>query len=88
VTLYELVAGRAAFREYAGESAATMIVRLLTAQVRPIVSADVPLEMSDLIGWGMTPDPAGRPPGPAWFAEELARIERKQGWPRARMITG
>ncbi len=43
-TLYELVAGRAAFREYAGESPATVIVRVLSNPVRPITTPGVPLE--------------------------------------------
>lgn len=85
-TLYELVAGRAAFRAYVGESPATVIVRLLTSQALPIVSPAVPLEMSDLLTWSLTADPANRPPAPAWIAEELGRIERRQSWPRTRMI--
>lgn len=86
-TLYELVAGRAAFRAYVGESPASVIVRVLSGQVKPIVAPDVPLEMSDLLTWAMAPDPSARPPSPAWLAEELGRIERRQGWPRTRMIT-
>ena len=86
-TLYELVAGRAAFRAYVGESPASVIVRVLSGQVKPIVAPDVPLEMSDLLTWAMAPDPAARPPSPAWVAEELGRIERRQGWPRTRMIS-
>jgi serine/threonine protein kinase len=85
-TLYELVAGRAAFRAYAGESAATVIVRVLTNPVRPIVGPDVPLELSDLLTWAMSGDPAKRPPNPAWIAEELGRIEQREGWPRTKMI--
>jgi serine/threonine protein kinase len=87
-TLYELVAGRAAFRAYVGESPASVIVRVLTSPVLPIVSPGVPLEMSDLLTWSLASDPAQRPPAPAWIAEELGRIERRQGWPRTRMIVG
>jgi hypothetical protein len=65
-----------------------VIVRLLTNPVMPIVSTNVPLEMSDLLTWSLTPDPANRPPSPAWIAEELGRIERRQGWPRTRMVVG
>lgn len=85
-TLYELIAGRAAFRAYAGESAATVVVRLLSNPVPPIVAPEVPLELSDLLTWALNPDPAQRPPGPAWLAEELARIEQHQGWPRTRSL--
>ena len=85
-TLYELAAGRSAFREYAGESPAAIIVRVLSGTVRPIVEPSIPLAMSDLLTWAMSGDPARRPPSPAWVAEELGRIEVAQGWPRTRMI--
>jgi serine/threonine protein kinase len=87
-TLYELVAGRAAFRAYVGESPARAIVRVLSSPVMPIFAPEVPLEMSDLLTWALSSDPDKRPPSPAWLAEELARIERRQGWPRTRMIAG
>lgn len=87
-TLYELVAGRAAFRAYVGESPASVIVRVLSSPVLPIVSTNVPLEISDLLTWSLSPAPADRPPSPAWVAEELGRVERRLGWPRTRMIVG
>jgi serine/threonine protein kinase len=86
-TLYELVAGRTAFRAYAGESPAKVIVRVLSGQVRPIVAPGVPIDMSDLLTWAMAGNPAERPPSPAWLAEEFGRIERRQGWPRTRLIS-
>lgn len=85
-TLYELVAGRAAFRAYAGESSAAVIVRVLSNPVRPIVNPAVPLELSDLLTWAMTTDPARRPPSPAWLAEGLGRVQSRQGYPRTKMI--
>jgi serine/threonine protein kinase len=85
-TLYELVAGRAAFRAYVGESPASVIVRVLSSPVLPIVAPNVPLEISDLLTWSLSPRPADRPPSPAWLAEELGRIEQREGWPRTRMI--
>jgi serine/threonine protein kinase len=87
-TLYELVAGRAAFRAYFGESPARVIVRALTGPVLPIVTPGVPLELSDLLTWALSPDPRNRPPSPAWLAEDLARIERRQGWVRTRLVSG
>jgi hypothetical protein len=81
-TLYELAAGRAAFRQYAGESPASAIVRLLGGRAQPISAAGVPFELSDLLTWALAADPACRPPSPAWIAEELARVEQQQGWPR------
>lgn len=86
--VYELIAGRTAFRAYAGESPAAVIVRVLTNPVRPIIAPDVPLELSDLLTWGMAADPAKRPPSPAWIAEELARIAQGQGWTRTPMTVG
>ena len=85
-TLYELVAGRSAFRAYAGESPAAIIVRVLSGSVRPIVDPEIPLALSDLLTWAMAGRPNDRPPSPAWLAEELNRIEITQGWPRTRMI--
>ena len=38
----------------------------------------VPLEVSDLLTWAMAPDPAKRPPSPAWLGEELSRLERQR----------
>lgn len=86
--LYEMVVGRAAFRAYDRESPAAVSLRILAGGVRPIVSPDVPLELSDLLVWGMNSDPAERPPGAAWLAEELGRIEQKTGWLRTKMVTG
>lgn len=86
-SLYELITGRAAFRAYLGESPATVIVRVLSGKVAPIVSRDVPIEVSDLLTWCMSSDPKKRPPSAVWMGEELARIERREGWPRTRMVT-
>jgi serine/threonine protein kinase len=85
-THYERAAGRAAFRAYVGESPASVIVRVLSSPVMPIVAPNVPIEMSDLLTWALSSDPAQRPPSPSWLAEELGRIERRQGWPRTKMI--
>jgi serine/threonine protein kinase len=87
-TLYELVSGRPAFRAYDQESPAAVSLRILAGSVRPVVAPEVPLDLSDLIVWGMHPDPAERPPGAAWLAEELSRIEHKSGWTRTKMVTG
>jgi serine/threonine protein kinase len=87
-TLYELVAGRAAFRAYVGESPASVIVRVLSSPVLPIVAPNIPLEISDLLTWSMSPLPGDRPPSPAWLAEELGRIENREGWSRTRMVVG
>lgn len=85
-TLYELIAGRAAFRAYAGESPAAVVARVLNTRVRPIIAPDVPLELSDLLTWSMSGDPAQRPPSPAWLAEELGRIARRNDWDRPHIV--
>jgi serine/threonine protein kinase len=85
-TLYELVAGRAAYRAYAGESPASVIVRVLSNPVQPIRAPHVPLEMSDLLTWGLAPDPAAGAPTPAGVAGGGGRGAHRQGWPRTRMI--
>jgi serine/threonine protein kinase len=87
-TLYELIAGQAAFRAYVGESPARVIVRALSGRIAPILAPGVPLELSDLLTWALSPDPAQRPPSPAWFADDLAVIERHQRWPRTRLVLG
>lgn len=87
-SVYEMVAGRAALRAYERESPAAVSLRILTGGIRPVLAPDVPLELSDLLVWGMDPDPRERPPGAAWLAEELSRIEQQQGWLRTRMVSG
>jgi serine/threonine protein kinase len=87
-TLYELVAGRAAFSAYAGESPAAVIVRVLSTPVRPITAPGVPLELSDLLTWALSADPGRRPPSPAWLAEELRRVQARQGWPDTKIVLG
>jgi serine/threonine protein kinase len=87
-TLYELISGRAAFRAYDGEPPASVSLRILAGGVRPIVAPAVPLELSDLLVWGMAADPKERPPSAAWLAEELGRLEQGNGWPRTKMVTG
>ena len=67
--IYELVAGRTAFRAYAGESPAAVVVRVLSNPVRPIVAPDVPLELSDLITW-------------AWPPTRRSGRRARRGWPR------
>jgi serine/threonine protein kinase len=87
-TLYEMISGRPAFRAYDGESPAAVSLRILEGGVRPILAPDVPLELSDLVVWGLNPDPSERPPSAAWLGEELSRLEQHNGWLRTRMVTG
>jgi hypothetical protein len=83
-TLYELIGGRSPFVEMDGEPAAATILRILRDPPRPLLH--VPLELSDLVLWGLAKEPADRPPSVAWFADELRRIETRQGWPRTALL--
>jgi serine/threonine protein kinase len=81
-TLYELLAGRSAFRAYEAEPAASVILRILRDRAAPISDGTIPLALSDLLLWGLAKDPGGRPPSMAWFTTELAHIESSEGWQR------
>src|SRR4051812_11646828 len=85
-SLYQLVAGRSAFRAYEGESPASVILRILRDPVQPLAAALVPTQLSDLLIHAMSKDQAARPPTAAEFAAELARVEEQQGWPRTQFL--
>ncbi len=81
-TLYQMLTGAPPMVAYSGESTAETILRILRDPPRPIERHDVPYALSDLVLWALAKDPAQRPPGSAWFAEELARIESRSNWGR------
>jgi hypothetical protein len=85
-SLYQLVAGRSAFRAYEGESPASVILRILRDPVQPLTTAVVPPSLSDLLIHAMSKDKAARPPTAAEFAGELGKIEAEQGWPRTSVL--
>ncbi|MEO8889572.1 MAG: serine/threonine-protein kinase [Jatrophihabitantaceae bacterium] len=85
-TLYEMLAGQPALAAYVGESPAATILRILRDPARGIFGDDVPLELSDLVLWGLQKEPAARPPSVMWFAEELGRIEHGNSWLRTRNL--
>ncbi|HZC69638.1 MAG TPA: serine/threonine-protein kinase, partial [Jatrophihabitans sp.] len=85
-TLYQLIAGRSAFRAYEGESPASVILRILRDPVQPLVNANVPTQLSDLLVHAMSKDKDSRPPTAAEFAAELAAVEAAQGWPRTQFL--
>jgi serine/threonine protein kinase len=80
-SLYQLIAGRSAFREEDGESPASVILRILRDPVKPLLNANVPPELSDLLISAMSKDRESRPPTAAEFARRLSSIEAAQGWP-------
>jgi hypothetical protein len=82
-SLYQLIAGRAAFRAYDGESPASVILRILRDPVRPLSGIEVPVALSDLLVRGMSKQMDDRPHSAAEFAAELATIEIGSGRPRS-----
>lgn len=85
-TVYEMLAGQPALAAYGGESPAATILRILRDPARAIFDDEVPLELSDLVLWGLQKEPTSRPPSVMWFAEELGRIEAGSGWLRTRNV--
>ena len=81
-TLYQLVAGHAAFRAHGGESPASVVLRALRDPVQPVAGPAVPSRLSELLLVAMSKDPQQRLATAADFAAELAGIEIEQGWPR------
>jgi eukaryotic-like serine/threonine-protein kinase len=86
--LYWLVAGRSAIVASGGLAAASVSASVLCTSVAPILQADVPLDLSDLLVWSLASDPLSRCPSAIWFGEELRRIEKAAGWDRTPMTIG
>lgn len=85
-TIYALVNGAPAFPAYAAEPPSSVSLRILRDPVPPITAAAVPLELWDVLRWGLAKAPAERPPSAEWLAAELARVEDHQGWPRTKLL--
>ncbi len=85
-SLYQLIAGKSAFRAYEGESPASVILRILRDPVRPLSGVDVPMALSDLLIRAMSKQMDERPPTAAEFAAELADVEIAQGWSRTQFL--
>ncbi|MDT4912748.1 MAG: hypothetical protein QOC66_1876, partial [Pseudonocardiales bacterium] len=85
-SLYQLIAGKSAFRAYDGESPASVILRILRDPVQPLVNVQVPTQLSDLLVHAMSKDKDSRPPTAAEFAAGLAAIEADQDWPRTQFL--
>ena len=78
-TLYQLLAGQSAFRAFAGESPASIILRILRDPVQPLTKAEIPVQLSDLILAAMAKLQTERPPIAIEFAQSLLKIEQSQG---------
>ena len=79
-SLYQLITGKSAFRAYEGESPASVILRILRDPVQPLISAQVPSQLSELLVAAMSKDKASRPPTAAQFASQLMAVESAQQW--------
>lgn len=86
--LYLLIAGRSAIVASGGPAAASVSASVLFSSVAPVVHADVPLDLSDLLVWSLASDPLSRCPSAIWFGEELRRIEKSAGWDRTALTIG
>jgi serine/threonine protein kinase len=85
-SLYQLIAGKSAFRAYDGESPASVILRILRDPVQPLLNAQVPTQLSDLLIYAMSKEKSQRPPTASEFAAELASVEAEQVWPRTQFL--
>ena len=85
-TLYQLIAGHPAFRAFADDSPASIILRILRDPVQPLGRADVPVQLSDLLLAAMSKTPAERPASAAELGIALGEIEAAQGWPRTALL--
>jgi serine/threonine protein kinase len=80
-TLYQLVAGKAAFRSFEDEGPASVILRILRDPVQPLVAEGVPVALSDLLVSSMSKNPYDRPASALELADELRSIEAANSWP-------
>lgn len=85
-TIYALVNGAPAFPAYAAEPPSSVSLRILRDPVPPIIGGAVPLELCDVLRWGLAKVASERPPSAEWFAAELARVEDHQAWSRTKML--
>ncbi len=85
-TLYFLLAGHAAFRSFAGETAASAVLRIFRDPVPPLLVDGVPMALSDLLVTAMTKEPTERPSSALAFAEALRSIERAEAWPQTSYV--
>jgi serine/threonine protein kinase len=80
-TLYQLLAGKAAFRSFEDEGPASVILRILRDPVQPLVVEGVPVALSDLLVSSMSKNPYDRPASALELADELRSIEAAASWP-------
>ncbi|TDC45847.1 serine/threonine protein kinase [Actinomadura sp. KC345] len=80
-TLYQLLAGKPAFKGPANEGIAQLMLRILHDPPPPIPRADVPQQVSDLIGRAMAKSSEQRFATAVEFAQALQRVQGDLGLP-------
>ncbi|QKW37392.1 protein kinase [Actinomadura sp. NAK00032] len=79
-TLYQLLAGRPAFKGPPGEGIAPLMLRILH-EPPPIPRADVPPQVADVLGHAMAKAPEQRFASAVEFARALQRVQAELGLP-------
>ncbi|MEU9022840.1 protein kinase [Actinomadura sp. NPDC048394] len=80
-TLYQLLAGRPAFKGPPGEGIALLMLRILNDPPPPIPRPDVPASVADVIGRAMAKAPEHRYGSAVEFAQALQQVQADLGLP-------
>jgi predicted Ser/Thr protein kinase len=80
-TLYQLLAGRPAFKGPQGEGIAQLMLRILGEPPPPIPRDEVPRQVFDVISQAMAKAPEQRFPSAVAFAQRLQRLQGELGLP-------
>ncbi|MFF4237448.1 protein kinase [Actinomadura geliboluensis] len=80
-TLYQLLAGRPAFKGPPGEGIAPLMLRILHEPPPPIPRADIPPQVAEVIGHAMAKTPEQRFATAVEFARALQRVQAELGLP-------
>ncbi|GAA2416917.1 hypothetical protein GCM10010191_29200 [Actinomadura vinacea] len=80
-TLYQLLAGRPAFKGPRGEGIAPLMLRILHERPPPIERPDVPAPVAEVIGRAMAKTPEHRFSDAVEFAQALQRLQGELGLP-------
>ena len=82
-TFYELLSGRAPFEPFSGESAASIVLRIIRDPPAPLRSDAIPYQLALLVEAGLAKEPSERPQSASEFGERLRAISAEEGWSTA-----